>query len=1043
MSVVLSVNGTNFTFPQQGETSWGENVTAWQTAVSAQTLQKNSATFTLTQELDFGALAGIKSIAYKSRATNPSSSGIVRLGNQEAIGWRNQANNADLSLLVNQSDKLTFNSLELVDTSLSNLTGLITNTHISGSAAIDYSKLALGSSIVNSDVSNSAAIAYSKLNLASSIVNADVSNSAAIAFSKMASLTASRVLQSSAGGVLEPSSVTSTELGYVSGVTSAIQAQIDSKVTRPGSSTDNGVTRFDGITGQVQNSGVTIDDSNNMTVPGSLTVTGDLTVNGTTTTLNTATLDVEDVNVTINKNGNDATSEGSGITVDRTGTKGSIIYADTAASKFKVGALGSEVEVADISTIQTLSNKILNAPGLITPAIDDGIDFLEETSLSSPGQGYRRLGLKDDGKLYLRDSQGTETVVGSGSGGGINYVTNPDAEVNADGWATYADAAGSQPVDGTGGSPTLTFTRTTSSPLRGAGSFLITKDAANRQGNGASYAFTIDSADQAKVMQIDFDYSIASGTYATGDLAVYIVDVTNGTVIQPSAYQIENVGVSSTGRLTFQTASNSTSYRLCFHVASTSASAYTVKLDNVQLGPQVVPLGAPVTDWVSFTPSWTTNAGTLPTVSTDQGWWRRVGDSMEIRIFRVYTGAGTGGGVHLLTVPNGQTIDLTGGKMSTASGGTGTQGQVGGGSWYDDTLSGTQGGISVSGFIWTSTQIGIVPNGSASTGINTLFGNNDRLAAVFKVPIVGWSSSTVVSSSADTRVVNMTARNYSNGTLASGASHTVILNTVASDTHGAYNSATGEYTVKVPGYYSINGEVGMAATAAAATRQLFLYIRVNGTGISNTYTYANTTSSITHRVQARVNWYCNAGDIITLVAENDLGATGTPQTGTGNSNFSISLIQGPSQIAASEVIAFRASNTAGTSYTGGGGFSDTPFVTESIDTHGAFATPLFTAPAPGLYEFFFNVFTAAVSMTTSQGFSARFVVTGLSSGNYDGYVDWGNASASKQFSLRGELLINMNAGDTIKVQCASDVTTTLSTSANRNYFQGKRLGGVM
>lgn len=43
------------------------------------------------------------------------------------------------------------------------------------------------------------------------------------------SLTANRALQSSAGGALEASSVTSTELGYVSGVTSAIQTQMDTK----------------------------------------------------------------------------------------------------------------------------------------------------------------------------------------------------------------------------------------------------------------------------------------------------------------------------------------------------------------------------------------------------------------------------------------------------------------------------------------------------------------------------------------------------------------------------------------------------------------------------------------------------------------------------------------------------------------------------------------------------------------------------------------------------------------------------------------------
>jgi len=61
----------------------------------------------------------------------------------------------------------------------------IVNADVNTSAAIAYSKLALGSSIVNTDVNASAAIAYSKLNLGTSIVNADVNASAAIAYSKL------------------------------------------------------------------------------------------------------------------------------------------------------------------------------------------------------------------------------------------------------------------------------------------------------------------------------------------------------------------------------------------------------------------------------------------------------------------------------------------------------------------------------------------------------------------------------------------------------------------------------------------------------------------------------------------------------------------------------------------------------------------------------------------------------------------------------------------------------------------------------------------
>lgn len=107
--------------------------------------------------------------------------------------------------------------------------GGITNTEIDAAAAIAYSKLSLTNSIVNADISSSAAIAYSKLNLTDSIVNADINSSAAIAYSKLAALTADRALLSNGSGFVSPSAVTATELGYVSGVTSAIQTQIDGK----------------------------------------------------------------------------------------------------------------------------------------------------------------------------------------------------------------------------------------------------------------------------------------------------------------------------------------------------------------------------------------------------------------------------------------------------------------------------------------------------------------------------------------------------------------------------------------------------------------------------------------------------------------------------------------------------------------------------------------------------------------------------------------------------------------------------------------------
>lgn len=101
--------------------------------------------------------------------------------------------------------------------------------------------------------------------------------------------------------------------------------------------------------------------SGDKTFLNNLIVDGNFTVNGTSTTINTATLEVEDQNVLVNKNGNDASAEGAGLTVERTGVDGSLVYEDALPSKFKAGALGSEIELLNISSAQTITNKTFDA----------------------------------------------------------------------------------------------------------------------------------------------------------------------------------------------------------------------------------------------------------------------------------------------------------------------------------------------------------------------------------------------------------------------------------------------------------------------------------------------------------------------------------------------------------------------------------------------------------------------------------------------------------------------------------------------------------
>ena len=101
------------------------------------------------------------------------------------------------------------------------------------------------------------------------------------------------------------------------------------------------------------------------------TITGDLTVNGTTTTIDSASVLITDANIVLNDTGDDASSEGAGLTIERTGVDGSIVYEDALASKFKAGAVGSEKEIVDVSSAQTITNKSIDADSNTITNIDN------------------------------------------------------------------------------------------------------------------------------------------------------------------------------------------------------------------------------------------------------------------------------------------------------------------------------------------------------------------------------------------------------------------------------------------------------------------------------------------------------------------------------------------------------------------------------------------------------------------------------------------------------------------------------------------------
>jgi hypothetical protein len=765
-----------------------------------------------------------------------------------------------------------------------------------------------------------------------------------------AAITANKALVSNASGIPVASATTDTELGYVSGVTSAIQTQftnkqpLDSTLTSLAAYNTNGLltqTAADTFTGRTLTAGstkVTITDGNG--------VAGNPTV------------DVAEANLNV---------------ANMTGTL-AILH----------GGTGQTTQTAAYNALSPLTTK-----GDIV--VHNGTDNV-------------RLAAGANGKVLTAYSGATEGVYYERHS--INYITNPGAEVDVVGWAAYADAAQSTPVDGTGGSPTVTITRTTSSPLRGSGSFLITKDAANRQGQGVSFDLTLDSADTTKVMSISMDYTIASGTYSPGtsttdsDVVCYIYDVTNSALIQPTPFKLDGavVGQSYTFRATFQ-ATTSTSYRLIFHCATTSASAYTIKYDNVVVGPQVSSFAASNNDWVSYTPS-TQGFGT-PTSANY--FWRRDGDSAQFMIS--FTSGTTTATEARINLPSGIVFDS---NLPAAL-------SIGSIASNESANFNYQLIAEPSGTYFTfarMTTAGAWPTKMNGNGMLTT-GSKISVTTV-PVKIAGWSSSLQVSDQADGRVVAA----HANGTPATATTgNPIIFPTSAFDTHGAYSTSTGRYTVPLAGYYRVT-------------------VFVNATNTSESYSiYKNASAgdriaiSQAAGIGAGSNVVsCVAGDILDVRPIN----AGSGGMGGGGS-ISFERISGNAVPFAQESVNARYYASA-TSISGS--LATISWTTKDFDSHVGMSSGTYTVPTSGKYQINSAILlsgTFALNNTCVMEIQKNSTVVSRST-EYAG-------GAITQFKNYISDTISCVAGDTLRIQISSSGTAPAIVSSNfENYMSLERVG---
>ncbi len=637
---------------------------------------------------------------------------------------------------------------------------------------------------------------------------------------------------------------------------------------------------------------------------------------------------------------------------------------------------------------------------------------------------------------------------GSGSGfGSINYITNFGAETDTTGWATYGDAAGNLPIDGTGGTSTsLTFSRSTSSPLISTASFSMAQaNSTSLQGKGVSYDFTIDSAYQATNLSIQFNYN-ASSTFVTGDgitaplndgttstnagnsdIEIFIYDVSSGLLIPVSPQVITGKGTNNFQfKGTFQTSATSTSYRLIFHIASTSANAtgWTYKFDQVYVGPQISELGPPLGDWNSFTPtgSWVAN-------STYTGFWRRVGSNMEVQVNIALAGAPTTASL-TVNMPTGYTIDTTRLTNSTASVGT-----------LLSSGSGKSAGVNVELLIKynTTTTVSVFYQSSilsAETAVDAThpgtFANGDAVNLLWTVPIVGWGSTTTMSNDTDTRVVGALYSGTPTGTL-NGTLNTATFPTLVSDTHGAY--AAGTYTVPVSGLYNVTAQSLITSTNVAGSSTAGASVFINGV---EKYTWIEVAiSTAVSEPKVSVNSVpLVAGDLVTI-RFNSSGSSLSYTSNATRNFFSISRVSGPAAIAATDTVAAAYTDTAGSVISTT--LQKYAYATKVFDTHSAYGhSGIYTIPISGRYQINAILGTAGTTMLIADTYGVGILQNNTL--KFYSQVN-GNGSGANGWFATPSGILSCVAGDTL---CISAIKTTLGSTAinaaGENYFSIHRIG---
>lgn len=637
----------------------------------------------------------------------------------------------------------------------------------------------------------------------------------------VSSLTASTVPYANSSKRLTSSSVTPTELGYLSGVTSALQTQLDAKLDDFTGSTDNVILKSDGASGNaVQESGILIDDSDNITNVTSINSVSSTELSQLTnidaTTISSAqwgylgaldqalatTDSTSFAQVTVDNlvvNGNDISSSSGDITISPT----------------------SEVDISGNVNILTQGDlRLQDTTG------GEYIGFQAPSTVTSSTLFTLPDGDGSSGQAIVTNGSGTLSWANAGGGsGGKDYF---DSEGDFEGGvsrATAYDDAGAY-VDGTGGSPAaISVSQNSTTPLRDLNDLDIAKAASDGSGEGVTLlSDSIERADVGRALFFEAQVDSNHANYTSGDVCINAYDVAGAATLPI----IPVSGVDSDGCLQsvegvvlvkiLTTSSTTGAIRVSFHLASDSAtaSAWNIYVDDARLKVDA-PIPVNVSHGpISFTPSWTNFS--LGNGTVNYAYYERKGRFMiGYGLVTLGSTSSVSGNIQF-TLPGGYTVDSSYIKASTDTN------EFGHGRALDSGTATYHLGV---GYV-SSTDLELFVKRADTTYLSSAgmgatvpmtWATNDEFSFYFKIPITEWQEDSQVISAQEAYFKTVRVYGSGNGGGSVTASTTNIDFTEITDTHNAWNGTV--FTAPTDGRYKFNGNT---TVTVAGTQIVSAYI---------------------------------------------------------------------------------------------------------------------------------------------------------------------------------------------------------------------------